>query len=34
VSVNADAAIVYSTRALDTYQASAEPAEAAKSAEL
>ena len=29
VSVNAGAAIVYSTRALDAYQASAEPAEAA-----
>jgi AhpD family alkylhydroperoxidase len=34
VSVNAGAAIVYSTRALDAYQASAEPAEAVKGAEL
>ncbi len=33
VSVNAGAAIVYSTRALDAYQASAEPAQAVKGAE-
>jgi AhpD family alkylhydroperoxidase len=34
VSVNAGAAIVYSTRALDAYQTSAEPVEAVRGAEL